>query len=596
MTEAGAADRWADACLVARLLAVDPVGLRGVSVRAAPGPVRDRWLAYAAALLPAGTPLRRLPARIDDTRLLGGLDLAATLGGGGAVARVGVLAEADGGIVVVPMAERLSVGTAARLAVALDAGEILVERDGIALRTNTRIGVIALDEGVTPDERPPAALTERLAFAVDLDALGIRDAPMPAADTAAIVAARGRLTATAMPDEHLEALCQAAMAFGVESLRGSLLAVAAARAAAALDARDAVTEADVIVAARLVLAPRATRLPASPAEAGENPSPPDAPPPEAPPAAPDPPPEPDAATPAADQLPAQIDLSELTDIVLEATRAAIPADLLAALAAGGKPGRSAATGGGAGALRSSLRRGRPIGTRAGDPGGAARLHLVDTLRSAAPWQRLRGRQPGARVEVRRDDFRIQRFAEREESTTIFAVDASGSAALARLAETKGAVELLLAEAYVKRTQVALIAFRGTTSELLLPPTRSLARAKRCLADLAGGGGTPLANGIEAALLLALATRAKGRTPFVVLLTDGRANIARNGSAARGAAEADALGAARRFRADGIAAAFIDTAPRPRPEGAAIAAAMGARYAPLPMLDAAGMRDVVKALR
>jgi magnesium chelatase subunit D len=94
------------------------------------------------------------------------------------------------------------------------------------------------------------------------------------------------------------------------------------------------------------------------------------------------------------------------------------------------------------------------------------------------------------VAIRREDLRVRRFQTRAEVLTIFAVDASGSSALARLAEAKGAVELLLAEAYVKRAQVALIAFRGTGAELLLPPTRSLARARRLLAELPGGAAAP----------------------------------------------------------------------------------------------------------
>ena len=72
----------------------------------------------------------------------------------------------------------------------------------------------------------------------------------------------------------------------------------------------------------------------------------------------------------------------------------------------------------------------------------------------------------------------------------------------RLAEVKGAIELLLVDCYVRRDSVALIAFRGKTAELVLPPTRSLARAKRVLAGLPGGGGTPIASGLEAALALA----------------------------------------------------------------------------------------------
>ncbi len=197
--------------------------------------------------------------------------------------------------------------------------------------------------------------------------------------------------------------------------------------------------------------------------------------------------------------------------------------------------------------------------------------------------------------VRRDDFRVARFAERSATTTIFAVDASGSAAAARLAEAKGAVELLLAEAYVSRAEVALVAFRGVHAEVVLPPTRSLARAKRVLADLAGGGGTPLAAGIATAAALATVERRRGRTPAVVVLTDGRANIAGDGTASRERAAADALAAARGLASDGTATVFIDTSARPRPEGAALAAAMRARYAALPAAGAAAMAGVVRGL-
>ena len=140
-----------------------------------------------------------------------------------------------------------------------------------------------------------------------------------------------------------------------------------------------------------------------------------------------------------------------------------------------------------------------------------------------------------------------RFKHRSETTTIFVVDASGSSALHRLGEAKGAVELLLADCYVRRDRVALVAFRGKAAELLLPPTRSLVRAKRCLADLPGGGGTPLASGIEAGLALADAVKRRGGTPLLVLLTDGRANVARDGQGGRTQAGEEALTGARLVR-------------------------------------------------
>jgi magnesium chelatase subunit D len=244
------------------------------------------------------------------------------------------------------------------------------------------------------------------------------------------------------------------------------------------------------------------------------------------------------------------------------------------------------------------RRGRPVGVRRGELGSGARLNVLETLRAAAPWQPLRRRSEELRsggemrLSIRRDDFRIMRFKQRSATSTIFVVDASGSSALQRLAEVKGAVELLLADCYVRRDEVALIAFRGRTSDLILPPTRSLTRARRSLAALPGGGGTPLSAAIVSATTLALAVRGKGHAPTIVLMTDGRANVTRDGSSGRAAAEAEAHEAARQFRATGIPAVVIDTSPRPQPQAEKIASEMSARYLALPYADAARLSRAV----
>jgi magnesium chelatase subunit D len=198
----------------------------------------------------------------------------------------------------------------------------------------------------------------------------------------------------------------------------------------------------------------------------------------------------------------------------------------------------------------------------------------------------------ARVEVREDDFRVTRFRQRRPTTTVFVVDASGSTALHRLGEAKGAVELLLADCYVRRDRVALIAFRGAGAELLLSPTRSLVRAKRSLAALPGGGGTPLAAGIDAAATLADGLRRRGDQPFLVFLSDGGANVARDGSHGRQRALADAEAAAARLALAGIAAVVVDTSPRPSAQAARLAEAMHARYLPLPRADAAAVSRAV----
>ncbi|NKC33803.1 AAA domain-containing protein, partial [Roseomonas sp. BU-1] len=216
----------ADQGLAALLLAVDPAGLGGAVLRGPPGPGRDAWLARLRTALPADVPWRRLPPGIPDSRLLGGLDLAATLASGRRVAERGVLAAADGGVVVAAMAERMERSLAAKLCAALDDGTVSVQRDGFGQTHLARFALLALDEGAAAEEAAPAALADRLAFHLDPDF-----APEGAMPDAA--AARARLAGVAVPPALAEALCGAALAFGIASLRAPLLALRAARAAAA---------------------------------------------------------------------------------------------------------------------------------------------------------------------------------------------------------------------------------------------------------------------------------------------------------------------------------------------------------------------------
>jgi magnesium chelatase subunit D len=581
LTEAGAV-RWADAALAAALFAVDPGGIGGVALRALSSPARERWLGLLAQLLPSGTPLRRLPLHATDGRLLGGLDLTATLRAGRPVAERGILADTDGGVVLAAMAERLSPATTARLAAVLDTGMVMLERDGLSGSFAARLGIVALDEGMADDERTPGALLDRLAFHLDLADIRTADLAGAHCEPAAVAAARAGLPQVDVAPGVVEALCRAGMALGIGSSRAVTLALRVARVSAALAGRPEVEDADLAAAGRLVLAPRATALPQAPEEEPQ-------PPPDQPPS------DPEEDTDHAPKIEAELPLD---DLVLAAAAAAIPPDLLAQLRLGSLRRAMRTPSGKAGALRQTVARGRPAGVRRGEPKSGARLNLVETLRAAAPWQPMRRLERGTgattRVEIRHDDFRVTRFKQRTRTTTIFVVDASGSAALNRLSEAKGAVELVLADCYVRRDHVALLAFRARGAEVLLPPTRSLVRAKRSLAGLPGGGGTPLAAGIDAALALAEPIRRKGETPILILLTDGRANIARDGSGGRERAESDALAAARGVRAAGLTALVLDISPRPQPLARNVAVEMGARYLPLPHASAATLSAAVRA--
>jgi magnesium chelatase subunit D len=580
-TGSDATDLWADALAAAHVLAVDPAALGGLLLRAGAGPVRDAWLDLVQQLLPPGTPWRRMPVSIADDRLLGGLDLAATLRSGQPQFTRGLLAEVDAGVLVLPMAERVPNATAARIAAALDAREVQLERDGLAQRMATRFGVVALDESEGDEERPPHVLVDRLAIILDLRALP--RAVAQAEVLADIGAARARLATVDVPDALLDALCGGAAAFGIGSLRVPLMALAVTRASAALAGRAEASEEDVQLAARLVLAARAVQLPADETQEEQ-------------------PPESQQEEQQAEP-PQSRDEQERTqtlpdEMVVAAALAAIPADLLLRLKAARHRARQP-TQGRAGQMRQSHQRGRPAGTRRGPLLAGMRLDVIETLRAAAPWQPLRRRERGVvqgapRVDVRRDDFRIVKRKQPSQTTTVFVVDASGSSALHRLSEAKGAVELLLAQCYVRRDRVALVAFRGQGAQLLLPPTRSLTRAKRSLAQLPGGGGTPLAAGLEAAYALIDGLRRRGETTVLVVMTDGRANVARDGAHGREQADADARAAARRLRACGALGVLVDTSPRPHAAARALAAEMDALYLPLPHADALQLSQALAA--
>lgn len=551
---------FARATTALALLAVDPGGLGGLALRARSGPVRDALIAMLPAL---PLSIARLHPALTDEALFGGLDLSATLAKGEVVQNAGLLHEPA--VLCLAMAERCPAQMAARLALALDEGRGHI--------------LIALDEGAEPDEALAPALAERVAFAVDLT-----DVPMgeitefpPEAEELAI--ARSILPDVKLPEDALAQIVAVCDGFGIASARAPLFALRAARANAALTGRDVVDADDLEVAVALTLAHRATRIP----ERAE------------------PPQEPEADRPDNTESENQGDDDSLflpEELLLEAVRALLPTDLLARLA--GAKAR-AAKGSGSGAAKKGNRRGRPLPPRAGRLGDGARIDLVATLRAAAPWQTIRAQAmqdqggPGrSGLHIRTGDIRLKRFEEKSDRVLIFAVDASGSAALARLAEAKGAVELLLAQAYARRDHVALIAFRGTTAEVLLPPTRSLVQTKRRLAALPGGGGTPLAAGLRAAMEQADHARRRGLTPIVAVLTDGRANIALDGQANRVQAAADAQTIARLLSAQGIETLVIDTGNRPEPALRALSDTLRAVYLPMPRANAKRLSTAVSA--
>ena len=571
---------WADAEWAAALLALIGPEMGGVHLRAPPGPVRDYWLDRYLNLS-GQERLRKIPANIPEGRLLGGIDLGATLQHGKPIAETGMLGECDEQTVIVAMAERLQRSTVHHLCTALDHGAITVARDGIEATTPSRVALIACDEG-TEEERAHGALTDRLGVALDMTTLGIHDVDDEIFKRAEIKGAGNKLAEVSLADEHLSALATLATSLGIDSPRATLAAAKVARASAALRESLAVEEQDVARALRLCLLPKAQQLP----EMAEPPPEPETEPEQT--EDNEPPPMPEQPPPDEERL-------------LEAALAQLPADLLAQLQARSARLRQSSTGT-AGEQHRHQQRGRPTGVFRGDHRRGGRVNILATLRAAAPWQPLRQREhterngnpPASHLQIRRDDIHLTRFQQRRDTLTLFVVDASGSAALQRLAEAKGAVELLLADCYVRRDQVALIAFRDEQAELLLPPTRSLVRAKKALAALPGGGATPMAAALDLTRDMAERAAKVGTTMQYVLLTDGAANVARDGTRSREAGTADALVAARALALSASNGLVIDTAQRPQPRAKELAETLRGTYLALPQADANTLNRAIRA--
>lgn len=593
-------DAWQDALLAARLLKAGGPALGGLWLKARAGGVRDAYLDHLKSSLCSTRSWTRVPSSVSHSALVGSIDIPATARTGRVVVLPGLLARADGSVLLLPMAERMEAATAALIGNALEIGRVR-SRTGSANRdvlTESRFQVIAIDESASDEERVPAALADRLGLIVDLSTISWSQVQLP--DAVSHNPTHWR--AVEIGDQLMGLLSGIACAAGRPSLRTLRHLATVTRLLSALEDRATAEESDAVTALRLCLG---LRLEVQPPEADE-PQPEDTQ-------------QPDGNQ---DQGEAQEpennphDLDTLTELL-----AAVEAGTIAGLpdfSGGTTRNKTSVRSGKAGTPCKAARRGRPVSVSRSAPFPDARPNIIATLRAAAPWQLIRsqnravllsqlaerdkGRANGrSRIRyaqpkalITRDDYRYQRLRHETPSTAIFMVDASGSTALERLGETKGAIEQLLARSYVRRDEVAMIAFRGRGAETILAPTRSLVMAKRKLAGLPGGGPTPLVSGLEKGLELGLAVRRQGSTPVMVLLTDGRGNIALNGEPDRARAREELDLVAGKYRSFEMRSICIDIARRPRETVASLAETMGADLHVLRHADASAMSDVVDA--
>jgi len=217
-----------------------------------------------------------------------------------------------------------------------------------------------------------------------------------------------------------------------------------------------------------------------------------------------------------------------------------------------------------------------------------------TFRAAAPHQLNRDKD-GKAIAIEQTDIRKKVREKKIGNTILFVVDASGSmGAQQRMTAAKGAVLSLLIDAYQKRDRVGLIAFKGDSAELILPPTSSVELAKNYLQNLPTGGKTPLPHGLVKGyeVIQSELRRDPDSSPFLILISDGKANVSMQG----GSAMEETRRIASQFKMDGIPSTVIDTEAGIIQFGFArqISDALGARHLKLEELQSDSIVSAVKS--
>ncbi|TQS78534.1 MAG: magnesium chelatase [Candidatus Methanarcanum hacksteinii] len=489
------------------------------------------------------------PLNITDEQLFGGIDVEQAMRTGEATLQPGLLSKADGNILYIDDINLMDRGMLAGILDVIATGVVNVERGPISSSYHCDTTLIAT---MNPDDRDVSShvldrfdlcayspemteeqrasiLQRNMEFCDDQEGFLKSFSKTEEAERRKMATASKILSMVTISDELIDVISELCIKVGADGLRGDLAMVNCSKSLAALNGRDEVMKKDVEEAAVLCLPHRRNY---------------DQPPP--PPEEPQEQDEDDGQQQNDDQNETSeqdedqqqyddhqddleqngqppMEMPDLEEMMFEIGRQFRVIDYLDSNER--LPSRT------------KTRKGRRVMAISADgtgryarskiPVGDKRDIAFDaTLRAAAPYQNVRERN-GLSFVIEPQDIRTKVRERRSGNTLLFLVDASGSLGVRkRMSTVKGAILSMLKESYVKRDRIGMMAFRRDSVEIILPPTKSVEYSYKCLEEMPTGGKTPLSEALIRVneYMTAYARCHVGERCFVILVTDGRANV------------------------------------------------------------------------